>query len=83
MKYEEADYVNDGGVKRIKVSDYTSQQLEEMKMVGKFQCPGKNCDAELCLVHSSKNGGSTYFLQEIIKPFLLENQKMVILQRSK
>lgn len=63
MKYEEADYVNDGGVKRIKVSDYTSQQLEEMKMVGKFQCPGKNCDAELCLVHSSKNGGRTYFLK--------------------
>lgn len=53
MKYEEANYVNDGGVNRIKVSDYTSQQLEEMKLVGKFRCPGKNCDAELCLVHFS------------------------------
>lgn len=63
MKYEEANYVNDGEVIRIKVSDYTSQQLEEMKLVGKFQCPGKNCDAELCLVHFSKNGGRTYFLK--------------------
>lgn len=32
MKYEEANYVNDGEVIRIKVSDYTSQQLEEMKL---------------------------------------------------
>lgn len=63
MKYEEADYVNAGGVDRIKVSDYTPQKLEKMKMAGKFQCPGKNCDAELCLVHFSKNGGRTYFLK--------------------
>ncbi len=65
MKYEEASYVTDGRETKIKVSDYTQQQLEEMEQNGEFRCPGKDCNAKLCLVHHSKNGGRTYFLKAV------------------
>lgn len=65
MKYEEANYVKGVQGTKIQVSDYTQQQLEEMEQDGEFHCPGKNCDAKLCLVHHSKNGGRTYFLKAV------------------
>ena len=65
MKYEEANYVKDGRGTKIKVSNYTQSELEEMDQNGEFHCPGKDCDAKLCLVHHSKNGGRTYFLKAV------------------
>lgn len=65
MKYEEANYVNNGRETKIQVSEYTQQQLEKMEQDGEFHCPGRNCDARLCLVHHSKNGGRTYFLKAV------------------
>lgn len=65
MKYEVANYVKAGHVTEIKVGNYTQDQLEEMEKTGGFFCPGKDCNAKLCLVHHSKNGGRTYFLKAI------------------
>ncbi len=65
MKYEVANYVRDGKVTKIEVGRYTQNQLEDMEEKGEFVCPGEKCDARLCLVHNSKNGGRTYFLKAI------------------
>lgn len=65
MKYEEAYYVQADEKTKIEVSNYTQQQLEKMEQEGEFHCPGENCDAKLCLVHHSKNGGRTYFLKAV------------------
>lgn len=46
MKYEEANYVKDGRGTKIKVSNYTQSELEEMDQNGEFHCPGKDCDAK-------------------------------------
>ena len=65
MKYELANYVEDGKVIKIEVRKYTQNQLEDMEQRGEFVCPGEHCDAKLCLVHNSKNGGRTYFMKAI------------------
>lgn len=65
MKYEVANYVKDGKVTKIEVREYTQEKLEDMEKSGYFCCPGEKCDAKLCLVHHSKNGGRTYFLKAI------------------
>lgn len=65
MKYSEVVYQFDGEKKYVRTKDYTVETLENMAKKGQFLCPGKNCKAKLCLVHSSKNGGRTCFLKAV------------------
>lgn len=65
MKYNEVIYQFDGKNKNVRIKDYGVEELENMAMEGQFLCPGKNCKAKLCLVHSSKNGGRTCFLKAV------------------
>ena len=65
MKYEEVDYIQDGKAITINVRDCTSQKLKDMEEEGVFICPFSGCEAELCLVHNSKNGGRTFFFKAV------------------
>ncbi len=65
MKYEEIIYASIGKKMLIKVKEYTMKQLEKMENNGNFFCPGDGCQAKLCLVHNSKNGGRTYFFKAV------------------
>lgn len=65
MKYEEVDYINEDNLTTIKVKDYLPKKLEEMEKKGNFICPFEGCDAKLCLVHNSKNGGRTFFFKAV------------------
>ena len=65
MKYENVNYEVNGKVQFIDVKKISTKALEKMSTVGQFLCPGKDCSAKLCLVHSSKNGGKTCFLKAV------------------
>lgn len=65
MKYNEVIYQFNRKNKFVSTKDYSVQTLENMAKEGQFLCPGKNCKAKLCLVHSSKNGGRTCFLKAV------------------
>ncbi len=65
MKYENVNYAVNGKIRSIDVRGLSIEILESMTQEGQFLCPGKNCSAKLCLVHSSKNGGRTCFLKSV------------------
>ena len=65
MKYKKIKYVVDGIIQDLDVTNLTTRELEEYEEQGQFLCPGNNCNAKLCLVHSSKNGGRTCFLKAV------------------
>lgn len=65
MKYNIIKYVKDGFVQDMDVTNMSTEELEKLETQGEFLCPGKKCNARLCLVHSSKNGGKTCFLKAV------------------
>lgn len=65
MKYKIIKYVKDGFVQDMDVTNMSTEELENHETQGEFLCPGKKCNARLCLVHSSKNGGKTCFLKAV------------------
>lgn len=65
MKYEEAYYECDGVRKKLEIRGISVEKMEEMCLSGQFFCPGVNCTAKLCLVHSSKNLGKTCYLKAV------------------
>lgn len=65
MKYDKVVYESNGNLKTLRVKDYSAEELETLANNGQFLCPGKNCKAKLCLVHSTRNGGRTCFLKAI------------------
>lgn len=65
MKYDEIIYEVNGKVETITLKNYQVEELEKKEEEGQFFCPGKNCNAKLCLVHSSKNGGRTCFFKAV------------------
>lgn len=65
MKYKIIKYVKDGIVQDMDVTNMSTEELEKNETQGEFLCPGKECNARLCLVHSSKNGGKTCFLKAV------------------
>jgi hypothetical protein len=65
MKYYDVIYESNGVFKPLYVKGLSVEELEAFAENGQFLCPGTNCTAKLCLVHSSKNGGRTCFLKAI------------------
>lgn len=65
MKYKIIKYVKDGTTQDLDVTKMSTKELEVYETQGEFVCPGENCNARLCLVHSSKNGGNTCFLKAV------------------
>lgn len=65
MKYDDIIYEVNGKVENITLKNYQVEELEKKEEEGQFFCPGKNCNAKLCLVHSSKNGGRTCFFKAL------------------
>lgn len=65
MKYDNVIYETNGTFKPLPVKDLSAEELEVFAKNGQFLCPGTNCTAKLCLVHSSKNGGRTCFLKAV------------------
>lgn len=65
MKYDDVIYESNGVFRPLHVKDLSVEELETFAENGQFLCPGTNCTAKLCLVHSSKNGGRTCFLKAV------------------
>lgn len=65
MKYDEVIFKSNGDYSTLTVKGLSADELESLSEEGQFLCPGKNCMAKLCLVHSSKNGGRTCFLKAV------------------
>ncbi|MDO5020496.1 MAG: hypothetical protein Q4E29_08545 [Lachnospiraceae bacterium] len=65
MKYKIIKYVKDGNMQDLDVTNMSTEELEEHEKQGEFLCPGEKCNAKLCLVHNSKNGGKTCFLKAV------------------
>ena len=65
MKYDEVIYESNGDYSSLIVKGLSAEELETLSEEGQFLCPGKDCMAKLCLVHSSKNGGRTCFLKAV------------------
>lgn len=65
MKYKIIKYLKDGIIQDLDITNMSTKELEEYETQGEFLCSGKNCNARLCLVHSSKNGGKTCFFKAV------------------
>ena len=65
MKYKIVKYVKAGNKQDLDVTNMSTKEMEEYEKQGEFLCPGERCNAKLCLVHSSKNGGRTCFLKAV------------------
>lgn len=65
MKYDDVIYECNGELEPLHVKGFSAEELESLAEKGQFLCPGKNCTAKLCLVHSTKNGGRTCFLKAV------------------
>lgn len=65
MKYKVIKYLKNGIIQDLDVTNLTAKELEDYEKQGVFLCPGEKCNARLCLVHSSKNGGKTCFLKAV------------------
>lgn len=65
MKYDDVIYECNGELEPLHVKGFSVEKLESLAEKGQFLCPGKNCTAKLCLVHSTKNGGRTCFLKVV------------------
>lgn len=73
MKYDDVIYECNGEFKPLHVKALSVEKLEALAEIGQFICPGKNCMAKLCLVHSTKNGGRTCFLKAVDDESHIEN----------
>lgn len=65
MKYSEIIYVTKNNAIKMNPENYSVKELEEFDLAGQFKCSGKNCNAKLCLVHNSINGGKTCFFKAV------------------